>query len=57
MSLQMLFLILREGSERNALIQGIKGRNSSGVKVRQKNIRRALLNKVVIRECITNSNS
>lgn len=54
---QMLFLILREGSERNALIQGIKGRNSSGVKVRQKNTSRALLNKIVIRECIFNGYS
>ena len=34
----MLFLILKEGSERNALIEGMEGRSSGGVKVRQKDI-------------------
>ena len=38
MSPYMLLLILKEGSERNALIAGMEGRNSGGVKVRQKNI-------------------
>jgi hypothetical protein len=53
----MLFSILRESGERNSLIEGMEGRHSGGVKVRQKNIRRALLNKVVIQECTFDSYS